>query len=201
VLLVLAVIFEFNGNLAAEMNVREMKVEHRLDDFGSLTETETRDDHHEHGHNPFFSLKSHSKPKKPKPSYGTPRPQYGAPTKSQYLPPKGNYESPYYSKPSPAYNPPPYRPPAYSPPTYPTSYSSSGFVPLYTEKAPAHQSPAYSAPVYDKPSYFLPSEPEYPYRTTPETNKGVHKVVSNNNDFPSFDDFFKQSVKFEQFKI
>ena len=196
-------IFEFNGNLAADsVNVRDMKVEHRSDDFESLL-TETREHHHGHGHNNgFFPSKSHNKQKNPKPSYGTPRPQYGAPTKSQYLPPKANYESPSYSKPFPAYNPPPYRPPVYSSPYHsPSSYNPPTFVPVYTDQVPAYQPPAYLAPVYNKPSYPLPSEPEYPYKITPETNKGADKVVSNNHDFPSFDEFFKQSLKFDKFKI
>ncbi|EFX68009.1 hypothetical protein DAPPUDRAFT_301722 [Daphnia pulex] len=201
-------IVAFNGNFAAEIvNVREMKVEHRSDDFESLR-TETRDHHHGHN-NGFFPSKSHNKPKKPKSSYGTPRPQYGAPTKSYYSPPKGNYESPSYSKPSPAYNPPPYRPPVYSSPNYsPPSYNPPAYVPAYTEQAPAYQPPAYSppaysppAPAYSKPSYPLPSEPEYPYKVAPETYKGVDKSVSNYDDFPTFDEFFKKSLKFDQFKI
>ncbi|XP_032793492.2 proteasome subunit alpha type-4 [Daphnia magna] len=100
------------------------------------------------------------------------------------------------SKPPPAYNPPAYSSPAYTPTGVET--------PAYTE-SPVYKPQVHSPLAYPSPAYSEapPSEPEYPYKHIPETNNGVNKGISFNNDFPKFDDFIQhvENIKFDKFKI
>lgn len=141
-------------------------------------------------------------------------PSYSSPayTSPVYTPPVYKpvaYSHPAYSPPTnkpPAYNSPTYSPPAYNPPAYSSpAYTPTGVeTPAYTE-SPVYKPPVHSPLAYPSPAYSEapPSEPEYPYKHIPETNNGVNKGISFNNDFPKFDDFIQhvENIKFDKFKI
>ncbi|KAI9560047.1 hypothetical protein GHT06_014057 [Daphnia sinensis] len=183
------VVIGFNGILAEEYaNLMKMKVEHRRDHFGNITEVrDNPSGHGSHGHNrgPNPST-SQDKYKRPKPDYSAPKHQ-PRPSASSHLPSKAlnqasayktaSYSSPAYTSPvyaPPAYNPVAYSHPSYSPPTNkPPASSSSAYSPS-VYNPPTYSPPAYNPPAYSSPAY-TPKGVEYPtYTESPGSKPAVY---------------------------